>query len=82
MSGAIPPVPAGRWTPRWTNAALLLLGAVSLLLYFKGAHDQGQKRITTFTAGALGLAIPYFLASWVVLRARPARSTWLLHPGG
>jgi alpha-1,6-mannosyltransferase len=87
MSGAISTVPtvptartvfAGRWPTRWTNAALLLLGAVSLLLYCKGAHDQGQQRILTFTAGALGLAIPYFLASWLILRARPARSTWLL----
>lgn len=72
------PVLAGRWSPRWTNAALVVLGAVSVLLYCKGAHDQGMKRITTFTAGALGVAIPYFLASWVILRARPARSTWVL----
>ena len=69
---------AGRWSTRWTNAALLLLGAVMMVLFCKGAHDQGQKRIVTFTAGALGVAIPYFLASWLILRARPARSTWLL----
>jgi alpha-1,6-mannosyltransferase len=72
------PLSAGRWSPRWTNVALVLLGAISLLLYCKGAHDQGQKRITTFTAGALGLAIPYFVASWMTLRARPARSTFLI----
>ncbi len=71
-------LPAGRWPARWTNLALVLLGAVSLLLYCKGAHDQAEKRITTFTAGALGLAIPYFLASWVILQARAARSTWLI----
>ncbi len=68
----------GQWPVSWTNAALLLLGAISLLLYCKGAHDQGQKRVLTFTAGALGLAIPYFLAAWVILRAQPARSTLLL----
>jgi alpha-1,6-mannosyltransferase len=69
----------GNWPARWTNGALLLLGAVSLLLYCKGAHDQVQQRILTFTAGALGLAVPYFVASWVILRARPARSTfWLV----
>jgi alpha-1,6-mannosyltransferase len=78
MSGAASRVLAGRWSTRWTNVALVLLGAVSLLLYCKGAHDQGQKRILTFTAGALGLAIPYFLASWLILRARTARSTWLI----
>ena len=65
-------------TPRWANLALLALGGLMLLLFWKGAHDQNTKRMTTFLAGAFGAAVPYALASWVALCSRPARSTlWL-----
>jgi hypothetical protein len=72
------PIKSRAISTRWVNLAIFVLGAVSLLLYFKGAHDQRVLRITTVTAGMLGLAIPYFLASWVIVRARPARSTLML----
>ena len=73
-SGVMPP----HSKPFWTNAALLVLGALMILLLCKGVHDQNTKRLSTFLAGALGAAVPYTLASWLLLRSRPARSTlWL-----
>ena len=64
--------------PVWANLALLVLGALMILLSWKGVHDQNTRRLSTFLAGALAMAGPYTLASWIVIRSRPARSTlWL-----
>lgn len=60
------------------NAALILLGLISLGLCAKGIADERALRMTAFTATALGLALPYFAASWLILRAPPARSTLIL----
>ena len=69
---------AGSPHSKWTNLALLILGGVMMLLFCKAVHDQNTQRMTTFLAGTVGAAVLYALASWVVLRARPARSTlWL-----
>ncbi len=60
------------------NAALLVLGAAMLVLTLKGRHDVNWGRMNSFLAGAFGLMVPYFLASWIVWRAPPARSTLCL----
>ena len=64
--------------PRRTNILLAALGCISCVLYVKAVHDQGTQRILTFTAGALALMVPYFLASWVIMRSSPARSILVL----
>ena len=63
---------------RWANAALLVLGALILLLTWKGAHDQNLKRMVTFLGGVAGAMTLYGAAAWVVCKARPARSTLLM----
>ena len=69
------PVPVPRLTPRRADAALLALGALLLLLFWKGAHDQDTRRMTTFLAGASGAAVFYALASFLVLRLPSSRWT-------
>ena len=63
---------------RAANAALLLLGTAMLVLVLKGRHDVNFGRMNSWLAGAFGLAVPYFLASWLVWRAPSARSTLLI----
>ncbi len=63
---------------RWANLLLLVLGGLILLLCFKGAHDQGLRRMVTFLGGILGSMALYGVAAWVVCKARPARSTLVL----
>ncbi len=60
-------------TFRQAAIAVGALGGVFLVLCVKGVHDQNNGRILTFTGGALALMVPYFLASWIVLRAPPTR---------
>lgn len=67
-----------RLTPARVNAALVILGLLSLALYARGAAEERALRLSAFTATALALAIPYFAASWLILRAPPARSTALV----
>ena len=80
LSRAADPRPAAPWllSARVANVALLVLGGCMFFLLAVGAHNQDQRRIITFTATALALAIPYFAAAWVIWRARPARSTLVL----
>ncbi len=66
------------FSTRWANAALLVLGALILVLCCKGAHDQNMQRMLTFLSGVLGLLTLYGVAAWVVCKARPARSTLVL----
>ena len=70
--------------PRWrlttarANLALIILGGLLTLLFFKGAHDQNLKRMITFLAGMGGASILYWLAAWTACKAPAARSTlWL-----
>ena len=76
-SGAVPTA-SPRFSTRFANAALLGLAVVMLALIVLGLHAQQRHRIHTFTGTALALAVPYFLAAWIVWRARTARSTLLL----
>lgn len=67
------------FSTRAVNVALTVLGAAMLVLTLKGRHDVNWGRMNSFLAGAFGLAVPYFLASWIVWRARAARSTlWIV----
>lgn len=66
------------WTTPRVNAALATLGTLSLGLYVLGGTLVAALRIPAFTATALGLALPYFAASWLILRGPAARSTWFL----
>ena len=63
---------------RRANAVLVVLGAILLLLFFKGAHDQNAKRMVTFLGGFTGATALYGLAAWTVCRAPAARSTLVL----
>ncbi len=63
---------------RRANAALVVLGALLLLLCFKGAHDQNVQRMVTYLAGFAGMVALYGVAAWVVCRAPVARSTLVL----
>lgn len=71
-----------RWPPRLTparvNVALVSLGLVSLALYVLGAAEIRAVPKMGFTATVLALAIPYFAASWLLLKAPPARSTLVI----
>ena len=58
------------------NAALIALGVLSLGGYVYGAYQQFVGDITPFEVSALALALPYFAASWLIIRAPAARSTW------
>src|SRR5919106_5531001 len=63
----------------WKTAAfLLLLGCVSLLLCRAGVGADDPGDIRWFIKVALAQSAIYMIAVWIVLRARPSRSTFLI----
>jgi alpha-1,6-mannosyltransferase len=61
-----------------TNALLVVVGAVLLVVYRIGPHSQGVTDIVWFIKLALVQAALYLIAAWLIVRARGARSTLLL----
>ena len=64
-------------SPR-TGGLLLLLGCALLVLYRVGVRADDAGEIGRFLKVALVQSAVYLLAGWIVLRARPARSTLLI----
>ena len=62
----------------WITVALVVVGVTSLVLYRVGLRAEGTKDILWFLKLAACQAILYFVASWAILRARPARSILLI----
>ncbi len=63
---------------KWITVALVVVGVTSLVLYRVGLRAEGTKDILWFLKLAACQVILYFVASWVILRARPARSLFLI----
>jgi alpha-1,6-mannosyltransferase len=63
---------------KWITVVLVVAGVTLLVLYRIGLRAEGTKDIIWFLKLAAGQAILYFVASWVILRARPARSLFLI----
>ena len=69
----------GPWTRGWSFYVLAGLGLIELECCFYGAHAQSHHRITTAYGAALVQALPYLLASWLVLRTGAGRRKfWLM----
>ncbi|MBA3240102.1 MAG: DUF2029 domain-containing protein [Acidobacteria bacterium] len=62
----------------WTNLSFVALGCVLLVLYRLGLHAKGSESILWFIKLALAQGIIYLVATYLILRARPARSTLFL----
>lgn len=74
-----PPLPISTGTNfKWITVALVVVGVTSLVLYRIGLRAEGTKDILWFLKLAACQAILYFVASWVILRPRPARSLFLI----
>ena len=63
---------------KWITVALVVVGVTSLVLYRVGFRAEGTKDILWFLKLAACQVILYFVASWVILRARPAGSLFLI----
>ena len=61
-----------------TSAILIVLGGTSLVLYRAGLGADGVADISWFIKLALVQSAIYLVAVWLVLHARPSRSTFLL----
>ena len=61
-----------------TGAILVVLGGTSLLLYRAGLGADGVADISWFIKLALVQSAIYLVAVWIVLHARPSRSTFLI----
>ncbi len=74
-----PPLPTSTGRNfRWITVALVAVGVTSLVLYRVGLRAEGTKDILWFLKLTTCQAILYLVASWVILRARPARSLFLI----
>jgi alpha-1,6-mannosyltransferase len=62
---------------KWITV-VLGVGVTSLVLYRAGLRAEGTQGIPWFLKLAACQAILYFVASWVILRARPAGSLFLI----
>src|SRR5687767_5276317 len=60
------------------TVVLVVVAVTSLVLYRVGLRAEGTKDILWFLKLAGFQAILYFVASWMILRARPARSLFLI----
>lgn len=58
----------------WRNFALVIIGIVSYQLYKRGLKAEGTRDIIPFIRLALVQIALYFLATWIVMRARASRS--------
>jgi alpha-1,6-mannosyltransferase len=61
-----------------TSALLVVLGGGSLVLYAAGPRANNVADISWFIKIALGQSAIYLIGAWIVLHARPSRSTLLL----
>ncbi len=74
-----PPLPTSTGRNfRWITVTLVVVGVTSLVLYRVGLRAEGTKDILWFLKLTTCQAILYFVASWVIFRARPARSLFLI----
>ncbi|MBC7912404.1 MAG: DUF2029 domain-containing protein [Pyrinomonadaceae bacterium] len=62
----------------WTNLSCVALGCALLVLYHVGLRAQGPESILWFIKLALAQSIIYLVAAYLILRARPSRSSLLL----
>lgn len=62
----------------WITVVLVAVGVTSLVLYRVGLRAEGTKDILWLLKLIACQAALYFVASWVILRARPARSLILI----
>jgi hypothetical protein len=62
----------------WKNFALVAIGIISYQLYRHGLNYVGTSGIVSFIRLALSQVALYFLATWIVMRARASRSTLII----
>jgi len=63
---------------KWITIVLVLVGVTSLALYCAGLRVDGTKDILWFLKLVACQAALYLIASWAILRARPAKSLVLI----
>ncbi|MBA3767142.1 MAG: hypothetical protein H0W99_09175, partial [Acidobacteria bacterium] len=62
----------------WANPLLIVLGGASLLLYRVSLRAKGGDDIEWFIKLTLFQSLIYLLAAWIIVHARPSRSTLVL----
>lgn len=63
---------------KWANTSLVVLGCISFILYRISLHAKGGDDIDWFIKIALGQAVIYLIAAWIIISARSSRSTLLI----